>query len=106
MDFNDLINDIDISVKTSAEVVRKTLPYGKYNYIDDRGYKHPGLLQNAAYKIKRSGENSWDVYIDLNISPYAEIINRPGYKTAEYWKNAARKVVELIAAQLGGELEA
>ena len=105
MDEKALISIIDQAIRTNAEIIRKTMPYGKRNYIDKLGHFHPGNLMNNAYKIKSLGDGKYDIYLDLDIAPYAEYIDQAGYKTYGYWDKAMRKLIKSIAKQLGGTLE-
>lgn len=102
---DELIELIEQAIMTSSNIVRKTLPYGKRAFIDEQGRSHPGNLQNNAFKVIKKDDNSYDICIDLNIAPYADYINQPGYKTSGYWDKAAENIIKLIAEQLGGQLE-
>lgn len=90
---DELLDYITQSVRTNFEIIRKTLPF-----------KTGNLSQNA-YQLIKIDENKWDIKIDLNIAPYAEYINRPGYKTEGFWEKAINELSTLIAKDLGGTIE-
>lgn len=70
-------------------------------------YKLPyktGRLTNQGFKLVRTGENSWELYIDKNIVPYAEYLDDPSKVTHGYWSRAMEHYIRKVADDLGGEL--
>lgn len=44
-----------------------------------------GNLRYNAMKYKRLKGNKATIRLDLNVAPYGEYINRPGYRTEGWW---------------------
>ena len=84
---------IDEKVRTAFEIARKTLPY------------KTGNLSMNAYQIVKIDDTHFDIKIDLNIAPYAEYIDRPGYRSYGYWDRTAQLIIDMIAQELGGMVE-
>lgn len=93
MTIENLVDRIAQAVQSSGNIVRVTLP------------RKTGNLQDNAYYIKKIDDYHYDIGINLEIAPYAQYINEPGYRTQGYWDKAVEDIIKLIAQDLGAKVE-
>lgn len=84
---------IEQKVRTTFELARKTLPY------------KTGNLSMNAYQIVKIDDTHYDIKIDLAIAPYAEWIDKPGYRSYGYWDRTVQIILDMLTTELGGTLE-
>ena len=89
MSIEEFLERLKRSVYTNYYILQKQMPYLTGN-----------LAYNALYIKKTS--SGYDIGIDLSKAPYAEYIDRPGYRTEGYWEEAIEEFLQAIAKDLGG----
>ena len=77
------IEDFEAYLNSRYEAHRFELPY------------KTGNLRDNSYKLVKTS-SGYEIYLDLNVAPYAEYIDRPGYKTEKYWDIVADKIIDEI----------
>lgn len=93
MTTDELMQRIEQTLRTNYAIVQKRLPY------------KTGNLAYNAFQIIKIDDEHYDIKIDLSVAPYAEYIDRPGYRTFGYWDRAIGDMIKQITADLGGTLE-
>ena len=91
----DVFNIIRESVYKNYYILQKMLPY-KNGYLS-------GQSLPAGLNIKDTPDG-WKISINLINTPYAEYIDRPGYKTNGYWDKVCKKFLAAVATDLNGKL--
>lgn len=61
-----------------------------------------GKLRNQGVKYKEVGNDSI-IYVDLEITPYGEYINRPGYKTRGWFQKLCKAYARELENIKGGK---
>ena len=73
-----------------------------------------GNLRYNAFKYKRTGLNSWRIYIDHSIAPYDIFVNgkwvSPKWGGKEndnegFWQEVCDFIIDYLHKELGGELK-
>lgn len=90
----DILDEIRQAIKTGAEIGRKSLPY-KTGNLSINAYKY--------YEEDDGDDVIFHVYIDNSIAPYADYINKPGYKTSGYWESTKNLLINYLNSTLGGK---
>lgn len=92
MAFENLKDAIYPYVAKHYAVLQKRMPYLTGN-----------LAYNALHLIKKP--NGYDIKIDLNIAPYAEYIDRPDYRTYQYFDKAFQEFYTNLKLDLENNLK-
>ena len=72
-------------------VMQKQLPY------------LTGNLAYNAFQIHKTNQG-YELYIDLNIAPYASFIDRPDYRSYQYFDKAFKTFYNNLKADIEGNL--
>lgn len=100
---NEFLVELEEVLRICMKSVKSDGPH-KYHKND---YKLPyktGRLANQGFKLKRTGDTSWDLYIDEGMVPYAEYLDDPSKVTHGYWSRAMEFYINKVATDLGGDL--
>ena len=87
-------------------VMQKQLPYltGNLAYNAFQIHKtNQGYLAYNAFQLHRTPEG-YELSIDLNIAPYAEWIDRPDYRSYQYFDKAFKTFYNNLKADIEGNL--
>ena len=99
MDKNAIFNDVRMAAMKAYAITQKTLPY-KTGLLSNQ---FPG--KEGGFRIETLSPGTYKIYIDLSTVPYAEYIDKPGYRTYGYWDKAVENYVSIMAHELGGTLK-
>lgn len=92
MNISDFENNLIRAVYKNYYLLQKQLPY------------KTGNLAYNALKIKKTSKG-YDIIIDQSIAPYASYIDKPEYKSYQYWDKAVKNFIKQINKDLGGTIE-
>lgn len=76
--------------------------------------KDTGSLRENSFKYRRTGANSWQIYIDHSIAPYDIYVNEKWVSSKwngksnpneGFWKDVVDFIVNYLADRLGGEVK-
>ena len=84
---------IDGAIERFVQLLKDLAPYDT------------GNLALNAIRYEKTGEQSYKIYVNLQIAPYQVYLNEnPKSKHHDWWQAAIELALEEIAGMLGGEL--
>ena len=96
------------SISQFEQLIREAMRLARFQVPIDTGN-----LRLDSIKLRRTGDLTWEIYIDEQVAPYAKYVNEhipshhtpKQYSNEQFWKRFCKVFMRELQNKLGGKLD-